>query len=312
MTANPRSPAARERSAAVGRVLAVILGLNLAVAIAKLIYGSRSGAIAISADGLHSLLDGGANVLGLISLAVSRKPPDADHPYGHRKFETFAALGIAVLLFGGCWEILSAAFQRLRHPRALDVDATAYVILGATLIVNLCVVAYERRAGRRLQSELLLSDAAHTGSDVLATVLVIASIALGQLGIAWADVLVAAVVVALILWVGVGILRGTISILGDERRLDPAQVEDVAMAEPGVLEVHNVRSRGAADDIHLDLHVLVHPTTPIAVAHAIGHRVEKRLRERWQDLTDVVVHVEPALEGERAHDRVGGGLRAEG
>jgi divalent metal cation (Fe/Co/Zn/Cd) transporter len=73
-----------------------------------------------------------------------------------------------------------------------------------------------------------------------------------------------------------------------------------------------VRSRGPADDIHLDLHVLVDPATPLAEAHALGHRVEQRLREQWPGVTDVVVHVEPALPGERATERVGGGLRAEG
>ena len=84
------------------------------------------------------------------------------------------------------------------------------------------------------------------------------------------------------------------------------------MAEPGVYEVHNVRSRGPDDDIHLDLHVLVSAATPLAEAHALGHRVESRLRQRWPGVSDVVVHVEPALDSERARERVGGGLRAEG
>ena len=105
---------------------------------------------------------------------------------------------------------------------------------------------------------------------------------------------------------------GTLSTLSDERAIPPDQVESVALREPGVLEAHNVRSRGPDDDIHLDLHILVEPHTPLSDAHALGHRVEARLRAEWPGLTDVVVHVEPALPSERARRREGGGLRAPG
>lgn len=302
----------RPRLDQIARVLWGILALNLLVALAKLIYGYRSGAIAITADGLHSLLDGSSNVVGLVGVAVARRPPDANHPYGHRKYETFAALGVAFMLFFGCHEILTAALERLRAPRAPEIGPAAYAILLGTLAVNLFVVWIERREGRRLQSELLLSDAAHTGSDVLATVLVLVSLLATRLGIAWADVAAAVVVVALILRAGFGILRGTLSTLSDERRIPPAEVEQEALAEAGVREAHNVRSRGPDDDVHLDLHVLVDPALPIGEAHDLGHRVEQRLRRRWPGVTDVVVHVEPAVERERATTRTGGGLRAEG
>ena len=106
--------------------------------------------------------------------------------------------------------------------------------------------------------------------------------------------------------------RRRFSTLSDERRIEPGLIEQAALEEPGVLEAHNVRSRGPDDDIHLDLHVLVEPRMGIADAHAVGHRVEDRLRARWPGLTDVVVHVEPALASERAQRREGGGLKARG
>ena len=302
---------ADQRLAHISRVLWIILGLNLVVAVMKLVYGYRSGALGITADGIHSLLDAASNVIGLIGIAVARRPPDVNHPYGHRKYETFAALAISMMLFVGCYEIATSALERLRHPRLPAIDAGGFIVLGATLAINAAVVVYERRAARRLQSELLDSDAAHTGSDVLATLLVLASFVAIRLGVGWADVAAAAVIVVLVVRAGVRILMGTMSTLSDERRREPRQVEEVALEEAGVREVHNVRSRGPDDDIHLDLHVLVDPATPLAEAHALGHRVETRLRERWPGLTDVVVHVEPALESERAHERVGGGLRAD-
>jgi len=300
-----------ERLHRIAQVLWAILFLNLAVAIAKLIYGHRSGAIAITADGLHSLLDSASNVIGLVGIAVARRPPDANHPYGHRKYETFAALGIAGMMFVGCWEIVSSTIDRLQNPRIPNVTPAGFVILIVTIAINLGVVAIERREGRRLQSELLLSDAAHTGSDVFASLLVFLSFVLNRFGILWMDLVVAGAIVLLILRAGIEILRGTLATLSDERRIDPELVEAAAAEEPGVRQVHNVRSRGPDDDIHLDLHVLVDPEMRIADAHALGHRVERRLRDKWVGLTDVVVHVEPAVQSELARVREGGGLRAE-
>jgi len=312
MTTTTASTAAAARTARIAQVLWIILFLNLAVAAAKLFYGWRSGAIAITADGMHSTLDASSNVFGLVGMWVASRPPDANHPYGHRKYETFAALAIAMMLFLGCWEIISSVIERLQHPQVPHVTIEGFIILGLTLTVNIAVVSYERFEGKRLQSELLQSDAAHTMSDVWASLLVMASFAASRFGMGWADIVAAGIIVLLIVRAGLQILKTTMSTLSDERRLDPIEVEAAAIEESGVLEAHNVRSRGPADDIHLDLHVLVAPSTPLDEAHALGHRVEKRLRDRWPSVTDVVVHVEPGLDSERAKERIGGGLRADG
>jgi cation diffusion facilitator family transporter len=304
--------AGTDRRDRIARVLWAILWANVIVACAKLFYGWRSGAIALSADGVHSLLDASSNVIGLVGIAVARRPPDANHPYGHRKYETFAALGIVAMMLFGCREILSAALDRLHHPRVPEVSWVGFVLIAMTIAVNVGVVLVESREGRRLQSELLISDATHTGSDVVASLLVLVSFVMLRLGWAWADVAIAPVIVVLIAAAGFRLVRGTLSTLSDERRIDPEPVERVALEEPGVLEAHNVRSRGPDDDIHLDLHILVAPQTELAEAHALGHRVERRLRNRWPGVTDVVVHVEPGLESERARTREGGGLKAEG
>ena len=300
----------RQRLQGIARVLGLVLGLNLLVGLAKLGYGLRIGAIAMIADGLHCVIDGGASVVGLIGISIARRPPDANHPYGHRKYETFAALGIGMLMFLGCWEIATTTLERLRHPQAPHITPAAFAIMGFTLAVNLLVVALERREGRRLQSEILISDAAHTASDMGASLLVLASFAALRFGVAWADAAAAMIIVILIVRASYEIVRGTLSTLSDERRIAPELIEAAAMEEAGVLETHNVRSRGPDDDIHLDLHILVDPAMRISDAHALGHRVENRLRARWPGLTDVVVHVEPGLDSERARIREGGGLKA--
>ena len=301
---------AGNRRTRIVRVLTGVLFLNLLVACAKLAYGAWIGALAMTADGIHSLLDAGANVAALIGVAAARRPPDANHPYGHRKYETFAALGIVAMLLLACWQIGTSAIEHVLHPHPPRITPEGFVVLTLTMAVNVVVVLIETREGRRQGSELLLADAAHTRSDVLASLLVLASFLGARFGVPQADTVAAILIIGLILHAGYQVLRGTLSTLGDERRIAPEQAEACALEEPGVLEAHNVRSRGALDDIHVDLHILVDPATPLAQAHAIGHRVERRLRDRFLGLTDVVVHVEPALESERARAREGGGLRA--
>ena len=146
---------------------------------------------------------------------------------------------------------------------------------------------------------------------MFASLIVLLSFFAARMGVPNADVGAAILIIGLILTAGFRILKGTLSTLSDERRIAPEAVEHCALEEPGVREAHNVRSRGPLDDIHLDLHILVDPVTPLAEAHALGHRVEHRLRQRFMGLTDVVVHVEPALESERAREREGGGLKAQ-
>lgn len=302
---------APDRRSQIARVLWTILGLNLIVAAAKLAYGLHVDALALTADGLHSLLDGTSNVVGLIGLAAARRPPDANHPYGHRKYETFAALVIVMMLLVACWEIGTAAVQRLISPVVPQITALGFGILLATIAINVAVALFERREAKRLRSEILHSDAAHTATDVFASGLVLVSFGAARLGIEWADGVAAAIIVVIILRAAFKILRNTMATLADEQRLPPREVERVALREPGVLEAHNVRTRGPEDDIHVDFHILVPPGTSIGEAHDIGHRVEDRVRAEWPDVSDVVVHVEPGDPEERAKERgEGGGLKA--
>src|SRR5262245_36474047 len=113
------------RRRAIARILWMTLGLNVLVAVAKLAFGRMSGSLAITADGLHRSSDGSSNAIGLVGLGVAGRPPDDNHPYGHRKYETFAALGVAGLLLLGGREIAFQAWERLRHPVAPIITPAA-------------------------------------------------------------------------------------------------------------------------------------------------------------------------------------------
>ena len=283
----------------VSRVLWIILGLNLAVAVAKLVYGWVSGAIAVSADGVHSLLDGSSNIVGLVGAHVAARPPDRSHPYGHRKFEAFAALGIAMLLVLACLRILFASLGRWREPHVPQIGVTGFVVMGATILVNLAVAHYERAQGRRLRSEVLLADAEHTRSDVWSSLLVVGSFVAVRAGFPLADAVTALIIAGIIGWAAVGIVVRSAGTLSDASRVSEEEVQAIALGVPGVRGSHGVRSRGAAGDVHVDLHILVDPRQAIADAHDIGHKVESAVRAALPDVTDVVVHVEPDYARER-------------
>src|SRR6187402_938332 len=152
------------RYSEVRKVLIRVLWLNLGVALAKIVFGQLSGSISILSDGFHSLTDGASNVVALVGLRLAQKPPDANHPYGHRKFETLAAGGIALFLLIIVVEVAQVAFFRFRSGGAPSVTPASFAIMLATLATNLAVVRAERNAARRLSSELLLADARHTQS----------------------------------------------------------------------------------------------------------------------------------------------------
>ena len=137
----------------VRRVLLITLGLNLGVAFSKIIIGLWSGALAITADGFHSMIDGSSNVVALFANRLANRPPDDDHPYGHRRFETLAALGIGAFLLVTAWEITSGALERLGGGgEAPVITPLAFVVMLGTLAVNIFVNRYETQAGRRYHS----------------------------------------------------------------------------------------------------------------------------------------------------------------
>src|SRR5207244_4218767 len=137
--------------------------LTLTVAASKIGFGYASGAISLLSDGFHSLTDGAANVVGLVGVRAARQPPDADHPYGHRKYETVAAAAVTVFLLLVVVEVLRNAFNHLSGRTAPpEISVASFIVMILTVAVNLLVITYEWREAERLASEVLLADALQT------------------------------------------------------------------------------------------------------------------------------------------------------
>ena len=281
----------------VTRVLVQVLVLNLVVAGAKVAYGTYTGAVSILSDGFHSLADSFASIAALVGVRVARKPPDVEHPYGHRKFETLAAGIIAGFLVLVIVEIVETAIGRLRHGGAPEITPAAFVVMIGTVLVNLVVTTYERRKGRTLGSEVLVADAMHTLSDVYTSLAVIAALVGMKLGYPVLDPIAALVVVGFIAHAGWEIAISTSNVLADRVVIEEDELRRVVLGVPGVLGCHRIRTRGAADHVFLDLHVWMPPHLRLDDAHDTSHVVKDRLIERFPQIADAIIHIEPPPKG---------------
>jgi cation diffusion facilitator family transporter len=283
----------RDRTQAVSRVLLRVLVLNAAVAGSKLAFGYTTSSVSIVSDGFHSLTDAASNIIGLVAVRLGRKPPDDDHPYGHRKFETLAAGGIFVFLLIVVIEVVQTALGRLRSGHAPDVSAYSFAVMLATLAINLGVVRYESTAGKRLASELLLADAAHTRSDVLTSCAVIASLVAVWVGFPALDAIGAILVAVFIARTGYQIGLQTSGILADHVVIDEGAIRRAVMSVPAVVGCHQIRTRGSLDHTFLDLHVWFAADTTLHEAHRLSHVVKDRLMEQFPQIADAIIHIEP-------------------
>jgi cation diffusion facilitator family transporter len=263
------------------------------VAGAKLIFGYATGAVSIISDGFHSLTDTASNIMGLVGMRAARKPPDADHPYGHRKFETLAAAGIFMFLLLVVIEVVQTALASLRAGDSPRVTIYSFAVMMVTLAVNMMVVRYETGEGRRLKSELLLADAAHTRSDIWTTCAVLCSLAAVRLGYPALDSLGALLVAVFIARSGYQIGMETSGILADRIVIDEPPIREVVMSVPEVVGCHRIRTRGSGDHAFLDLHVWFPADMPLFEAHRLSHIVKDRLMEAFPQIADAIIHIEP-------------------
>jgi cation diffusion facilitator family transporter len=288
------SPATDTRQQ-VRHVLVVTLVLNVVVALCKIVIGLWSGALSITADGFHSLIDGSSNVVALIANRMASRPPDADHPYGHRRYETIGALVIGVFLLVTAWEIVSGALERLTGSgQQPDLSPITFAVMLVTLVVNLFITTYEAREGRRLRSELLTADAAHTRTDVWVSISVLVSMACMVLfGWFWMDTAAALVIVVLILRAAWEVLGRAGGVLVDTAPYSAEQLTAWVETLPSVERVARARSRGPMDAPHIDIDVQVAPETTADHTAAIASAIRDKLNQEISGISEVEVHFVP-------------------
>ncbi len=279
-------------------IRAALLSLvsNAVLMALKVSLGLAFGSIALLADGVDSGEDLLASVLAFFTVRLAMQPADQEHPYGHGKTESLAAISQAGLIAGGAVFIAVAAIRR-----ALTQDVEIVVLpslIGAAITagVNIGVAAYARRAARVSGSVAIASDARHLMTNVVQA----AAVGLGLVLVAVTgrhifDPIVAMLLAAYLFWTAGAILRVALHELVDSALPDETLriIEDcLTHEEHGMLGYHELRTRKSGRQIYIDVHVLVPPTLTVSEAHLLVEHFERDMRGRVPGAV-VGIHIDP-------------------
>ena len=282
-----------QRYKEVQRIILIEGSVNLLVLIAKVIVGFTTGSLAIIGDAIHSLTDVVNNIIAWIVIRLSSLPPDREHPYGHRKFETLAVFFLASLLTVLSFELALRAINK-DDPEIVSSSWGIGVML-AVLLVNISLATWQRMWARRLRSDILLADASHTFADVLTTIVVIAGWQLSAMGYLWMDRACALGVSALVFYLAYRLFKRALPILIDQFALDPELLSSVVRGVNGVRQVNRVRSRWIGEDKSIDLIISVDAELSTNDSHDIATTVELLIEKKF-GVSDISIHVEPLIE----------------
>lgn len=278
----------------VQKVLIIVLVLNWLVAAAKIVYGLISRSSSMTADGFHSLADGTSNIIGLVGIYFSSQPEDEDHPYGHKKYETLFAMGIAAMLLLVAFNLFKQGVFRITHPVLPQINIISFAVMLITIAVNVTVMLYEYRCGKRLGSDILVVDSMHTRADIFTSISVIVALIGVKLGYPIIDPIATLMISLFITYSAFEIIKQESGILCDAVAItETKKIEDVVLRIEGVKHCHKIRTRGRFDDIHLDLHVQVDGNMTMQDSHLLSHIIQAEISKALPQITDILVHLEP-------------------
>jgi len=260
-----------------------------------LIAGFIFGSVAFIAAGTGNLSDTVTSIGVLVGLRVSKRPPDASHPYGHRQAETLASIALAGALFIAGIRVAYSAMERLYLGEAVQATPELFLLVVLTIFVLGALANKKIRIGRQMRNLSVVADGYETLTDVASAFVVLAGLIFVRQGFPKADPIVALGISVLITWWSLRIGRDALNILmGASPGPDVmTKIRGVCRSVPGVLDCHRCRARRVGSRILADLHVLVDPEMSIGDAHEIATQVERRLKAKVKGLASVVVHVEP-------------------
>lgn len=273
----------------------VSVWVNLVLTVLQIVVGYLGRSQALMADGLHSLSDLIADFLVLFANKKSHRNADVSHPYGHARIETAATFLLGVMLVALGIALLWNAGIKLQDPSAIQAVhvATFYIAL-LTLVCKELLFRYMIAIAKRLRSQMLIANAWHARSDAASSFVVLIGIGGNLLGMHFLDLIAAILVAFLIARMGWKMAFQALSELIDTA-LDEAAVNEIRAtikATPGVLGLHELRTRKMGDSGLVDAHILVDPRLSVSEGHHIAERARKRVLDQ-HDVVDVLVHIDP-------------------
>lgn len=287
----------KDDSAEVRKVTWVGLGWNAALSVAKLVVGVVGNSQALIADAIHSASDFATDVAVIVGSHFWNSPPDAEHPYGHRRFETLITIGIglAVAAVGvgiGYKSVLALLAGEVSRP-----EMSVAIMALASILVKEGLFRYTRNAGRKIRSQALEANAWHHRSDSFSSIPVLVAVIFAILlpEMWFADSVGALIVAFFIMHSAIEIAAPGLHQLVD-RGANPEILENLrnlALSHPKVISLHGLRSRYVGSDLHVDVHIVVDDQMTLKDAHDVAEEVEQRLIDSDENVVDALVHIDP-------------------
>lgn len=283
------------RSSAIKHTTLVGAVINLLLSVVKIAAGWIGQSHALIADGIHSLSDLLSDGLVWLAGHKAAKGPDAEHPYGHGRFETVATLALGFLLIVVAIGIAWDATERLFQPQALLRPAPiALYAAGVSILIKEALYWYTRAYGLRVRSDLLMANAWHHRSDAISSIVVLIGVAGTLAGLPYLDSVasvIVAVMIAKIAWdLGSDATRELVDTSLSPERL--REISQIIRRSTGVRDVHMLRTRTIGGNASADVHVLVDPDISVSEGHAVSVLVQERLMETIDRMSDVTVHID--------------------
>lgn len=270
--------------------------INILQTVIKIAFGILGQSAALIADGIHSLSDLLSDLLVIIAVRLGSREADPDHPYGHRRFETIATVILGISLIGISAAIVWHVLERVTTSAHIPTPGVNTLGIAAiSILLNEWLYHYTKRIARQSRSKLLLANAWHQRSDALSSLVVLCGIGGVLLGYSYADALAAVIVALMVAKIGLNLVFDSIKELVDTS-LPPSlvtEIHNVIMNITGVEGIHLLRTRQMGEDGYIDAHIVVNPRITVSEGHCIGDTVRDVVIERFDDVLDVLVHIDP-------------------
>lgn len=271
--------------------------VNVMLAIAQVVGGFAVQSQALIADGFHTLSDLITDFVVLIAAKMASKDPDEDHPYGHERIETVATIILGLALSGVGIGIGLDAIDRLQHPeKLLQPSAVAIALAVLAIICKEGLYRYTYHIGKKIQSSLLQANAIHHRSDAISSVMVAIGVSASVIfSIPWLDALAAMAVSAMIFYMGAKLIaESTMELLDTAWEADKVESMLTLISQvPGVQNAHMLRTRKMSSNVLVDVHIQVSPYISVSEGHHIAEQVMTQLNEQYDEISDIMVHIDP-------------------
>jgi cation diffusion facilitator family transporter len=272
------------------------VAVNLFLAVIKTVGGIMGQSQALLADGIHSLSDLASDAMVLVAAKHAGEDADEDHPYGHGRYETLATVALGILLMGVAAGIAYDAILRLENPEEIAIPASFTLIIAAiSILSNEALYHATRAVAQKIRSPLLEANAWHHRSDAVSSIVVLFGIGATFIGYPLVDAIAAIIVALMIGKIGLDLSRQSVQELVDTA-LEPEMVEQIKntiLDIDDVRELHLLRSRRMGHNALVDVHIQVSPKLSVSEGHHISESVETALKEKFDEVNDVTVHIDP-------------------